>query len=173
MQIQVDFYNEVVYVTSPTSVATVQEFVNAIRAAEDTPEGISFGGQVATLQDGIADAEGKVELRSGVDSGVIMTLHSNWYIEFWDGVLLGIVEEGNIAGGLDNRPIRAAVGSADTVQVLGAVDTTIVGGGGGATAEEIADAVWDEDTADHTSAGTFGERLQKIPLLGKLIATLN
>jgi hypothetical protein len=31
------------------------------------------------------------------------------------------------------------------------------GGGGGATAEEIADAVWDEQYSQHTTAGTFGK----------------
>jgi hypothetical protein len=34
------------------------------------------------------------------------------------------------------------------------------GGGGGPTAAEIADAVWDEATASHTTSGTFGKRLQ-------------
>jgi len=35
----------------------------------------------------------------------------------------------------------------------------IVGaGGGGPTATQVADAVWDEARADHTTAGTFGER---------------
>lgn len=36
----------------------------------------------------------------------------------------------------------------------------IVGtGGGGATAAEVADAVWDEPRADHATPGTYGERL--------------
>ena len=172
MPILVNYYTEVIYITSPTTTVTVQELINAIRTAEDTPEGMQFGGQVATLQDGVSDAEGKVELRSGVDSGIIMTLHADWYIEFWDGVLLGIVEEGNVAGGLGSRPIRCAVGSADTAQVLGAVDTTIVGGGGGDSKEDIAAEVWNTTRASHTAPGSFGEWIQGLPVIGQLIALL-
>jgi hypothetical protein len=36
------------------------------------------------------------------------------------------------------------------------------GGDGGATEEEIADAVWDEAYADHTTAGTFGKLMDII-----------
>ena len=37
------------------------------------------------------------------------------------------------------------------------------GGGGGATAEEIADAVWDEPRSEHTAEGSFGEANQNNP----------
>jgi hypothetical protein len=40
--------------------------------------------------------------------------------------------------------------------VAGQVDANALSGGGGGTAEEIADAVWDEALADHTTAGTAG-----------------
>ena len=172
MPILVDFYSEVVYITSPTTTVTVQELIDAIREAEDTPEGIAFGGLVATLGDAYADAEGKVEVSTGVYSGIIMTLHDDWYIEFWDGVVLGTVKDGNVAGGLSDRPVRCAVGSSDTALQLGAVATTIVGGGAGATPAEIADAVWDEALSGHVTADTFGERLQQIPLIGQLIALI-
>lgn len=170
MPILVDYYTEVVYITSPTTTVTVQELVDAIRAAEDTPEGIAFGGSVATLQDGVADAEGKVTLKGSIDSGIIMTLHSDWYIEFWDGVVLGTVQDGNVAGGLASRPIRCEVGSSDTALVLGAVDTTIVGGGGGLTQEQVAQAVWNAQTSSYNQSGSFGEWLQSLPLIGHLIA---
>lgn len=38
--------------------------------------------------------------------------------------------------------------------------------------DNIADAVWDEATADHQTSGTFGLYVSKIPLIGKLIALL-
>jgi len=170
MPILVDYYTEVIYITSPTTTVTVQELVDAIRAAEDTPEGIAFGGQVATLQDAVTDAEGKVELVSGVPGGITMTLHADWYIEFWDGVNLGTVKDGNVAGGLSSRPVRCEVGSADTALQLGAVDTTIVGGGGGLTQEQVAQAVWNAQRATYNQVGSFGEWLQSLPLIGHLIA---
>jgi len=140
MAIVPNYYDQVVYITSPTTSVTVQELLNALRAAEDTPEGLAFGGPVATIVDGFVDASGKTTLGPGKATGITMTLHDAWYIEFWDGVLLGLVSDGNVAGGLDSRPVRCALGSADTVLQLGAVDTTIVagngGGDGGLTTEE-------------------------------------
>lgn len=44
------------------------------------------------------------------------------------------------------------------------------GGGGGATAGEIADAVWDEATADHVAAGSFGAGVNN--LLTRITSTL-
>jgi hypothetical protein len=41
-------------------------------------------------------------------------------------------------------------------QVVGFDPYAAIGGGGGATAAEVADAVWDEARTGHTTAGTFG-----------------
>jgi hypothetical protein len=43
------------------------------------------------------------------------------------------------------------------VNVTTIVDSSDGGSGGGASAEEIADAVWDEQYSQHTAAGTFGK----------------
>lgn len=40
------------------------------------------------------------------------------------------------------------------------------GGGSAPTAAEVADAVWDEATADHVTAGTFGKRVADVPTAG-------
>lgn len=137
MPIQVDYYDKVVYITSPTTTVTVQELVDAIRAAEDTPEGMAFGGSVATLVDAVTDAEGKASVGGGFLAGIVMTLKSDWYIEFWDGVVLGTVSGGNVTGGLANRPVRCAVGSSDTALQLGAVGGVIAETGtSGLTSEE-------------------------------------
>jgi hypothetical protein len=125
MPIMVDFYDEVIYITSPTTSVTVQELLNAIRTAEDTPEGMSFGGIVGTVSDGICDSSGKGDLGDGYLETITLTLHSDWYIEFWDGVVLGKTLGGNIIGGLGSRPVRAASGSGDTAYQLGAQFGTI------------------------------------------------
>jgi hypothetical protein len=171
MPIQVNYYSKVVFITSPTTIVTVQELVDAIRTAEDTPEGISFGGSVATMVNAVIDAEGKAEVGSGVFAGIIMTLKSDWYIEFWDGVTLGIVKDGNVAGGLDDRPVRCAVGSADTALQLGAVGGTLVETGISGLTQAESDAllaielatddipgdVWSEDLTAYTAKGSVGE----------------
>lgn len=120
MPINVNFYDEVVYITSPTDTVTIQELLDAFRAAEDTPEGIAFGGPVATLTDAFCDAEGSIDVGGGYLNPITMTLDANWYIEFWSGVALGTVAGGNVTGGKDDRPVRAEVASADTVLQLGA-----------------------------------------------------
>jgi len=171
MPIQVNYYDKVVYITSPTTTVTIQELVDAIRAAEDTPEGMAFGGTVATLQDAVLDAEGKASVGGGFLAGIVMTLKSDWYIEFWDGVVLGTISGGNITGGLDDRPVRCAVGSSDTALQLGAVGGVIAETGvSGLTSEEsdallaievatadIPGDVWTENLAAYTAKGSVGE----------------
>jgi hypothetical protein len=124
--IVVNYYDEVIYITSSTTDVTVQALVDAIRAEEDSPVGMAFGGATGALSNAFIDATGKDDLGAGKATGIVMTLHSDWYIEFWDGVVLGTVKDGNVVGGLDSRPVRAEVGSADTVLQLGAVGATLV-----------------------------------------------
>ncbi len=59
--------------------------------------------------------------------------------------------------------LREPIGDHD--DVVGSVAEAIAqgGGGGGASASEIADALLDEALAGHTTAGTVGERLGRIP----------
>ena len=106
MGINVDYYQEVVFITSPTTQVTVQELYDALREAEDTAEGAAFGGPVKSITDGFVDGEGEADVGGGFTNPLTITLDSNWYIEFWDGVSLGIVADGNIAGGKDSRPVR-------------------------------------------------------------------
>lgn len=160
MGINVDYYQEIVFITSPTTNVTVQEVYDAMRAAEDTPEGTAFGGPVKSITDGFVDGEGEADVGAGFTNPLTITLDSNWYIEFWNGVSLGIVADGNIAGGAGSRPVRCAVGSADTALVLGAERGIVAGGAVTQTdIDDIVDAVWDEVTADHTDDGSYGHEL--------------
>lgn len=173
MGINVDYYQEIVFITSPTTNVTVQEVYDAMRAAEDTPEGTAFGGPVKSITDGFVDGEGEADVGAGFTNPLTITLDSNWYIEFWDGVSLGIVADGNIAGGAGSRPVRCAVGSADTALVLGAERGIVAGGAVTQTdIDDIVDAVWDEAMSGHTVLGTFGAYVQKLPGIGKMIALI-
>jgi hypothetical protein len=157
MPIDVNYYDKVVYITSPTASVTVQELVDAMRTAEDSVEGMQFGDPVKSVVSGFVDAEGKATLGGGFSTVITMTLDSDWYIEFWDGVLLGQVADGNVVGGKDSRPVRAALGSADTVLVLGAERGVITAGGvSQSDIDSMADAVWDEQRSEHTDSGSFG-----------------
>lgn len=147
MGINVNFYDKVVYITSPTTDVTVQEIYDAMREAEDSSEGMAFGDPVKSITDGFVDGEGEADVGGGYTNPLTITLDANWYIEFWDGVNLGTVGGGNISGGKDDRPVRAAVGSADTVLVVGAERGIQVSGGSGASAQEI----WEYDISSTTT----------------------
>jgi len=112
MAISVNFYDEVIYVTSPTTTVTVQEVHDAIRDAEDTVDGIAF--------DEVIEESAVFNLGGGAYTAVSMEINANYYVEFWDGVVVGTVKDGNLVGGMDSRPVRAAVGSEDTAYQLGA-----------------------------------------------------
>jgi hypothetical protein len=49
-----------------------------------------------------------------------------------------------------------------TYTIANQVDANSLTGGGGASAADVADAVWDEAIADHTTGTTFGGKNQKV-----------
>jgi hypothetical protein len=169
MAIRVDYYQQIVFITSPTTTVTVQQLLDAMREAEDSPEGLAFGGPVKTVTDGFVDGEGEADLGGGFATPLTITLDDNWYIEFWDGVSLGTINDGNVSGGKDGRPVRCAVGSSDTALVLGAERGVITAGGvSQSDIDAMADAVWDEPKADHTDSGSFGEELVTPPTVSEI-----
>ncbi len=100
----------------------------------------------------------------------------------WDAEVQSEVNDGLVALGLDHL-VSAAVAGADVtdnsivaylasksatadwdsyVNTTDALEAIADSGGGGPTAAQIADAVWDEAQADHVGAGTFGETATEI-----------
>lgn len=129
MAILLNPLNRIIEVTTPTTTVTVQELVNTIRDWEDELPNMAY--------DKVIDAVGKADLGGGVTTGITLTLSSLWQIQFWSGVTRGIIEGGNIVGGVGGVPVQNTGGS-DTVLQLGAVGTTIATAGGSVpTAEEI------------------------------------
>ncbi len=80
-----------------------------------------------------------------------------------DGALL-------VQGG--GNPYLQTVGTYN-VQVIADVpvraEAVDVSGGGAPSASEVADAVWNESMTDHTSSGTFGERISKLLTVAKFL----
>lgn len=106
MAINVDYQDELIYVTSPQTDVLVQDLVDAIRDAEYTEEGICYPK--------IADASGKQSLGEGVQVGITLELLDNWQVKFWDGNYIAKVSGGNLVGGPGGDPIAYSAG----VQVL-------------------------------------------------------
>jgi len=166
MAIDVNVYDEVVYITSPTTSVTIQELVDAIRSVEDTEIGMNF-------DDIITDLQGKVNVGGGYTNPITMELNTNWYIEFWNGVNLGTVAGGNVTEGKDGRPVRAASGSADTILVLGAERGINTGAGlSQENIDDIVDGVWDEQIIDHELVGSIGEWLGMLLRKIRFVASL-
>ena len=104
---------------------------------------------------------------AGAASTITLGPNGSGTDDIYNGLTVDIVH-GTGAG--QSRTIDDYVGSSTLATVDTAWDTTpdtsskwvlrmAAGGGGGASASAIADAVWDESTSGHTTAGTFGEQL--------------
>ena len=155
MAITLNPITKIVHITSPTDTVTIQELVNTIRDWEDELENMSYAK--------VVDAVGKADLGSSVYTAITMTLSSTWQIQFWSGVTLGTVKDGNLVGGVSGEPIKATGGS-DTIVVINQVGGTIAVSGSGVTPQDkidIAELAWDEDLSTHTTPGTSGDIVTK------------
>ena len=156
MAITLDYTTKIILITTPTTDVTIQELVNAIRDSEDELEHLSYAK--------VIDAVGKADLGGSVTTAITLTLSSLWQIQFWCGVTLGMIKDGNIVGGVGDEPIKAT-GCADTILILNQVGGTIAVVGSGVTPQDkidIIEGVWDEATSGHIIAGTTGEALNDI-----------
>jgi hypothetical protein len=54
-------------------------------------------------------------------------------------------------------------------QPVQAITVSTGAGGGGATAAEVRDAVWNTQLSNHSTPGSMAEYIKKIPTLGKLL----
>lgn len=172
MPITLNPHEKLVHITSPTTTVTIQELVNTIRDWEDELENLSFIK--------VIDAVGKADLGSSVYTAITMTLSSTWQIQFWNGVTVGIVKDGNIVGGVGGTPLKPT-GGPDTLIINNQVGGVITVTGSGVTEQDkldIADRVWDEDITTHTTIDTTADYVTKIledtgTTVPGLIAALN
>ena len=156
MAISLTPFTEIIHITTPTDTTTIQELVNTIREWEAELHNLSY--------DKVIDAEGKSDIGSSIFTAITMELSSAWQIQFWNGVTLGTIKDGNLLGGVGGEPIKAT-GGPDTVLVINQVGGTIAVTGSGVTAQDkidIAELAWDEDLSTHTTPGTSGDTVSKI-----------
>lgn len=107
MGISINPATYIIEITSPTTKVTVNEIFNAIRTWEASLEGIAFS-------EIIVDAEGLIDLGNGEITPITIVLSSLWQIQYWTGVTIGYITDGNIVGGVNNTPIGQTGGS-DTI----------------------------------------------------------
>jgi len=158
MPIQIDWINELLLITSPTTEVDLQSLHDLV---EDER---GMASPVGLIRSAIFQPEGKIEdpTNPGVFSQIILVMNTPWQIQFWGGSGYTRVYGGKIVGGLSDQPIKAT-GTAGDITVLEApVDGVYVSGAESVpTAEEVADAVWDEPKATHVAIGSFGEEVQE------------
>ncbi len=151
MGLVVSFTEELIHVTAPQTEVLVQDLINAIRAAEGTPEGMAYGQ--------IARASGKAPIGGGVAVGMTVELLGEWQLKFWAGDYVARVAGGNLVGGPAGDPVAFTPGV--QVVLVQSASATIVNAGG-ATPAQVAEAVWSAAVASHGAPGSFGELLSRI-----------
>lgn len=153
MGISLDAPSRIISVTSPTTVVTIAELVTAIRNWEDELSSLTYPH--------VIDTDGKTDLKGGKYTAITLTISSMWQVQFWNGVTLGITQEGNLVGGVGDEPIKAT-GGMDTIIVNNEVGGVIIVSGSGVTDQDktdIIDGVFDETMSGRVIDGTFGKTI--------------
>jgi hypothetical protein len=150
MPLTIDYGNEIIGITSPTTSVDGQTLHDFIEDNMASPEGL--------LYDDILQPEGKIEdpTNPGIYSQIIIVLNSPWQIQFWQGSGYTRIYGAKIVGGLNDEPIKATGAAGDITVLESPVDGVTVATGGIGTPAEVADAVWEAAHADYTTPGSFG-----------------
>jgi hypothetical protein len=111
MGLQIDWFNQVVQVTSPTVAVDVQVLHDFIEDQRAMPP--------YSADDEIILPEGKIEdpNNPGIFSQIILVFLSPWQIQFWGGSGYTRIFGGKVVGGLNNEPLKAT-GTAGDITVL-------------------------------------------------------
>ena len=152
MGLQIDWYNKLVKVTSPTTEVDGQSLHDFIEDAMASARGLS--------EEDIIQPEGKIEdpNNPGVYSQIILVFNSPWQIQFWGGSGYTKIYGAKIVGGLADQPMKATGTAGDITVLESPVDGLTVG----ISSEDIADAVWQDDNSLRNLVNSAGKRLRSI-----------
>lgn len=133
MGMEIDWANNLIKITSPTTSVDAQTLHDFIEDQMATPRGLTEG-DILLPEGKIADPG-----NPGVYSQIILQLNSPWQIQFWQGSGYATVYGGKIVGGLNNQPIKATGAAGDITVLISPVDglaTVIETGTSGLTEAE-------------------------------------
>ena len=167
MPLQIDWFNKLIEITSPTVSVDAQVLHDFIEDQMASPIGMTSDGAVEGFKGDIIKPEGKIEDPSnpGVFSQIIIILNPEWQIQFFGGSGYTRIFGGKLVGGVSDQPILASGAAGDVTVLESPVDGLTVVSGSGVTAQDkldIADQVWDETLSEHTTAGSTGEALDNV-----------
>lgn len=139
MGLAIDWFGQVVQVTSPTTAVDAQVLHDFTEDEMASPRGMT--------ESDILLPEGKIEdpNNPGVYSQIILQFNSPWQIQFWAGSGYTRIYGGKIVGGLNNEPMKATGTAGDITVLESPVDgITVVSGSGvdSADLDYLAEGVW-------------------------------
>lgn len=165
MPLNLDYFNKIVEVTSPTIVVTAQELHDFIEDEGSSvigmlqPEDTLSVIQSSMFSGGIIQPEGKIDIdpnNPGTKfSQIIIILHPDWQIRFWQGSGYTEINGGTIVGGVSNFPVAPSGAAGDITYFRSPLDGTALSGGG-STPTAVATAVWSFQTDQITVTGSIG-----------------
>ncbi len=169
MPIVLDYVNELILFTTPTTDVDGQTIHDFVQNEAATPEGSlhPYIDQADPQNDTeILFPDGKIEDpgNPGVFSQIILKLNPRWQMQFFGGSGYTRIFGAKFVGGIGGEPMLATGTAGDITVLESPVDGTITVSGSGITEQDkldIADKVWDEQTSAHVTSGSFGEKAGK------------
>lgn len=141
MPLQIDAFNKLILVTSPTTEVDAQTLHDFVEDYMATPVGMANDGQwpgSTSNRGDILKPEGKIEDENnpGQYSQIILIMHPQWQIQFWQGSGYSRVYGGKIVGGVSGQPLKATGAAGDISVLESPVDGVTVVSGSGLSAEQ-------------------------------------
>jgi hypothetical protein len=157
-----DRVNKQIIVVAPDTELTIQELYDKCRDYEDEPGSLDLKSLIS--------AGGKEPLGGGVSVGITATLLDGWQVFFQTLSQDTAIRGGNLVAVDEMDAFQSPIANANIVKLEAASGTTAIEVGSAVLPgdiADIADAVWDEATADHVAAGSFGKFVQTLLTVAK------
>ena len=158
MGLAIDWENQIIQVTSPTTQVDMQTLHDFIEDQMSSPVGLNYAAIIAP--------EGKIEdpTNPGVYSQIIVILHAPWQIQFWGGSGYTRIYGGKLVGGYNDQPVKATGTAGDITILESPVDGLVVISDQSsllqqADVENIATELWTKDISGITDAGSGAKYL--------------
>ncbi len=141
MGFQIDWFNKLVLVTSPTTDADSQVMHDFIEDQMAAPIGMISDGANPSFFGDILKPEGKIEdpTNPGVFSQIILILNSEWQIQFYAGSGYTRIFGAKIVGGVGDEPFKATGTAGDITVLESPVDGLVVATGSGLSGGQAAE----------------------------------
>lgn len=135
MPLQIDAFNKLIKVTSPTTAVSAQELHDFVEDYMATPVGMANDSGDPSFFGDILKPEGKVVDPTNPTQAtiIVLVLNSEWQVQFWQGSGYTRLFGGKLIGGVNDQPFKATGAAGDITVLESPVDgtTTIVTSGSG------------------------------------------